>query len=135
MELAAYKMAYDAHGRMPSTVYLYNIYLAAPVDTLQKRIARAPATRKTGPTRLILEEAYLHKLAERHDAFAGLSARTSACTSTWSTGSTPRRALAVAQKAEFALSRMVREARAGGGGGAALKRAREEQAELAQSPQ
>ena len=111
VELTAYKMAYDAlMAAMPSTIYLYNIYLAAPVEVLQKRIAwRARDAEKTETNQArASREAYLKKLAERHDAFADMTAQGLGVHRyvTHQINATEG-VLAVAQKAELALSRMV----------------------------
>lgn len=78
VELAAYKMAYDAlMSAVPSPVHLYSVCLVADVDTLLKRMEarNRAAERAEGAGLADRRRSYLCRLQKRHDAFAKLSAK------------------------------------------------------------
>ena len=111
IELAAYKMAYDAlMTAMPDNVSLCNLYLAAQVPTLEKRIAwRArDAERTETPAARTARSEYLGVLQDRQDAFAVMTAKELGVQRYVTKQiNAEEGAVAVAQKAEYALSCMA----------------------------
>lgn len=111
IELAAYKMAYDALlTAMPGRVVLNNIYLTADIGTLQKRQAwRAREAERTETDEArSSRRTYLETLQGRQDRFCTMSAKELGVFRYVTTQIDARKgAVDVAQNAEYALSVMA----------------------------